>query len=256
MKTLLAAVLVAMPLTLADVPAATPPEADSPLAALRTLALDRSGGDLTRLGVMVTYGPEGPIERPITGEEFLALAADVFLRAPGGADADHFVVPEAVGAGINQPQLAQRLGWPFCDNVSIFVQYIGPAGSAFTHVIFADGPTIGVGTGPICGGFYGPTRLIADATIDAAGLGTILYGPCGAAMVMVPPTAHIGLLGGYNCGWDVGCFSGSAVMTSLNFFGIAIDYIIGSTGTIAMGSAGVDIERCVPGLVPGIPRPL
>lgn len=213
---------------------------------LRALALERSGGDLTQLGVMVSIGPDGPVEAPISGEEFLARAAVAMGRAGTGPQADHAVVPGGYGIGISNPHVAQRLGWPFCDTVAMFVMYFGQPGSAIAEMVRAPGP---VGAGSSCG--MGASYLWSDVTFDARHL-SVLFGPCIAAIVVGPLAERpVGLTGGYVCSGSLTCGAGSAAVMSLSFFGIALDIYTGNDGYVLSGDQAA--VALAPGCAPGIP---
>lgn len=235
-------------LALASLGAPVPEAAEAEpglLAQVRALALERSGGDLTRLGVQVTHGPEGAVEQPITGEEFLARVAFAAERG-SGAQADDFVHAEAIGYAIQNTQLQQRLGWPFCDSGSMFAMHFGP-GSAIVH---ADrSPTGDVATSPICGGFYGATHTWSDITFDIRGMPGAYI--CGGAMIMMPP-ALPPLSQQGSCGWTVACFAGNAALTSLSFFGIRMEYVLMGSGYVVLGHDRTDGPACAPMLPVGM----
>lgn len=231
------ALLAAALLLAAAAPGATAP--DTPGAALRALALERSGGDLGQLGVMITHGPDGPIERTISGEEFLALAAVAGERL-ARPQTENLVHSSAVGFGYHQPHLAARLGWPFCDYASFFAMYFGPPGSAIAH---ADrSPTGDIATQPVCGGFYGVTHTWSDITFDIRGLPGAWM--CASALVGInvelpstTPSAPCNV---------VGCISGNAALTSLSFFGIALDYALGNGNMVVIGHDRTEFPTCGP----------
>lgn len=91
----------------------------------------------------------------------------------------------------------------------------------------------------MCGGFHGPAESYADVTFDLTAQEPLVA--CVAAQVMVDPETPVGLLGGYDCSWDIACFSGQGALYAADFFGLRFVYVVGSFGTVVAGKHGVDL---------------
>lgn len=216
-----------------------PATAQGPLDLLTSLALERSGGDLGRAGVAVQYTAQGPVERTITGHEFLTLAEPFLARTA----AEHVVSPwQAAAAGVNDRTIANRLGWPFCDYASMFVFYIGSLEEVIRHAELAP-LNMPVANGPICDGWYGPTQTWQDVTF-VVGEDTPVISPlCVQGMLPMAPGVP-----GSGCGGTVACAAGTGALYAAHFFGLSFAYFLGGTAYVVLGSGQVDVPACAPGL--------
>lgn len=214
-------------------------------AHLEALALERSGGDLDRQGTATAHGPDGAVERSITGRKFLAVARELFDRFAGPEADDVVFPPKVIGVGLEDPLVApltSRLGWPYCESVSILV--VSQGGSPLKHAIPVETLPVGPGSGPVCGGLYGPTEWWADVTFDVHDLSSE-RGICVSASVRVPP---VGSLAGGPCGYQVACASGSGALQSYEFFGLGFVYFLGKVAIVVGGDQSMDASTCVPGM--------
>lgn len=196
---------------------------------VRERALADANGDLSKaMGTMTVYGPDGPVMRPITGNEWLDLVqyatrhVDQGVPAPV-ADAN----PGAAVTGVGVPFPASRLLlWPFCDTGSLFMLHASSDPSAITG---SASVVPGGIPGPIvCFGGFGPANAWTQVRFNFAGKTPFGLGGCMAASIITSSTTPVGFTGGYNCGrFSLGCAQGVGVLTRLVFGTLALDYFLG-----------------------------
>lgn len=190
---------------------------------------------LVALGALLLTGPlaaSPPEGLPASLEAALAWWPE------GPPQADHVLPPETFGFG--EAALAGPLAWPFCDQVSIIVysrQHLPVSSSGAIPVPFGGNP---------CGGNFGAGRGYRDLTFDLAGQDVVLA--CVAAAVLVGGVeVPAGAAGGYDCSWEVACFTGYGAFGSYGSFGLIFTYVLGTTGTVVAGDdATAEAHACVP----------
>lgn len=227
------------------------------LSSLRDAMLRDSGGDLSRPGVRVVWTPDGPVEEPITGHEFLAAVAAAWEDLGPRDGTDHVVAATTVGGGHNDAELRRNLDWSPCYAFRLFSLGVrGDQYDAFVHLVPAR--TGDVAAAGVCDGSYGRTYTWQEVTVDMRALsGGYL---CSSAMVMHGAPVKEGLVGGQGCGWRTACLSGNAALRSYNWGAYVFVDIAGQAGYVALGDdassdrLGLPDLRsgnCVPG--PGLP---
>lgn len=231
---------------LAIVPAAAAPREMTVMEYLAAeVAAEQAAGRTT--GTQVIWTANGPVEREITAEEFLAIAGEVIGLAGDenfvGEDQAGGVGTGSVGCGSLSPADPWAAScnspvWPFCDVASVFMIHSGaPGGSIIQdNAIPALSPAV-----PVCGGFYGVTQSRTATLSSGAVTGVTLF--CGAVEVWLTPgtsSAAIGP-GGYRCAAGIGApmvFTtattvGNSAKLAINF-GINLDYFLGAGNFVVL----------------------
>lgn len=213
-------------LSLAVIPmVSTANEVSTPLDAFRAQMLQESNGDLTMMGTLTQYTPEGEITTQLSGEEIIAMLENTILNMPTVAG------PGKSGAIAGSPNLAGAApGWPFCDYASTFNIYFG--GSPGSKFLTPRNAVAG-GQGAVCG--FGASAWAPIAMDTSSNVFS-----CSAGMVAKPnPSIPVGTQGGYFCGNGQGAAvtEGTAAVLTLGFGSLRLDYFMGLSATAARTSA-------------------